>query len=219
MKTALIIMTPRILKLNIEYYQKLENVDKYFFQAFTEKQLKIVLNNFIKDTDYDYYIISADDLFVYQRHLDTILENLNNEYVITGYCRTHPWSNQINLAKKPILGDKPNIFSYNFYFLSELNKFEKLIPTYFVGNTLTAFPRKIILETPYDCYDGGKFDGWASDFSFSKRLYEKEIKMYGIRGVFIEHTPKYENFIIGKIKPKITKEKIDGEEVEPNWSA
>jgi len=219
MKTALIIMTPRILKPNIEYYQKLENVDKYFFQAFTEKQLKIVLNNFIKDTDYDYYIITADDLIVFQRHLDTILENVNEEYVVTGYCRTRPWSNQVNLTKKPLQGEKPNLFSYNFYFLYELSKFEKLIPTYFVGNALTTFPRKIILETPYDTYDGGQFDGWASDFSFSKRLYEKGIKMYGIRGVFMEHTPKNENFIIGVIKPKITKEKINGEEVEPNWSA
>jgi hypothetical protein len=219
MKTALIITTPRILKPNIEYYQKLENVDKYFFQAFTEEQLKIILNYFIKGTDYDYYIITADDLIVFQKHLNTILENVNSEYVITGYCRTHPWSGQVNLTKTPLKGNIPNIFSYNFYFLNELEKFEKLIPTYFVGLALTAFPRKIILETPYDSYKGGQFDGWASDFSFSKRLYEKGIKMYGVKGAFMEHTPKKENFIIGKMKPKITRDKIDGEEVEPKWSA
>jgi len=93
----LMILQPRAIPEAIESLNKLD-IEKVWFRGYTEMELEIVLNEFIKNTDYDYYWIIADDVVVDNQPLEVLRPKLYQGEVVTGYCNLYQGSNFVNLS-------------------------------------------------------------------------------------------------------------------------
>lgn len=96
-KEILMILQPRAIPEAVESLNKLD-IDKVWFRAFTEMELEFVLNDFIKNTDYDYYWIIADDVVVDGKPLEVLRPKLYEGEVVSGYCKLNQASDFVNLS-------------------------------------------------------------------------------------------------------------------------
>ena len=80
------VLQPRAIPEAIESLNTLD-IEKVWFRGYTEMELETVLNDFIKDTDYDYYWIIADDVVVDNKPLEVLRPKLYDGEVVTGYCK------------------------------------------------------------------------------------------------------------------------------------
>jgi len=96
-KEILMILQPRAIPEAIESLNKLD-IEKVWFRGYTEMELETVLNDFIKDTDYDYYWIIADDVIVDNKPLEVLRPKLYEGEVVTGYCNLYQESDFVNLS-------------------------------------------------------------------------------------------------------------------------
>ncbi len=96
-KEILMILQPRAIPEAIESLNKLD-IEKVWFRGYTEMELETVLNDFIKDTDYDYYWIIADDVIVDNKPLEVLRPKLYEGEVVTGYCNLYQGSDYVNLS-------------------------------------------------------------------------------------------------------------------------
>ena len=103
-KEILMVLQPRAIPEAIESLNTLD-IEKVWFRGYTEMELETVLNDFIKDTDYDYYWIIADDVVVDNKPLEVLRPKLYEGEVVTGYCKLYQTSNYVNLSlmKLPLL--------------------------------------------------------------------------------------------------------------------
>jgi len=103
-KEILMILQPRAIPEAIESLNTLD-IEKVWFRGYTEMELELVLNDFINETDYDYYWIIADDVVVDNKPLDVLRPKLYAGEVVTGYCKLYQTSNYVNLSlmKLPLL--------------------------------------------------------------------------------------------------------------------
>lgn len=100
-KEILMVLQPRAIPEAIESLNTLD-IEKVWFRGYTEMELETVLNDFIKDTDYDYYWIIADDVVVDNKPLEVLRPKLYEGEVVTGYCKINQASEFVNLSAKPI---------------------------------------------------------------------------------------------------------------------
>jgi hypothetical protein len=100
-KEILMILQPRAIPEAIESLNTLD-IEKVWFRGYTEMELEIVLNDFINDTDYDYYWIIADDVVVDNKPLEVLRPKLYEGEVVTGYCKLYQTSNYVNLSLKKL---------------------------------------------------------------------------------------------------------------------
>lgn len=100
-KEILMILQPRAIPEAVESLNKLD-IDKVWFRAFTEMELEVVLNDFIKNTDYDYYWIIADDVVVDGKPLEVLRPKLYEGEVVSGYCNLYQDSKFVNLRLKKL---------------------------------------------------------------------------------------------------------------------
>jgi hypothetical protein len=109
-KEILMILQPRAIPEAIDSLNKLD-IEKVWFRGYTEMELEIVLNDFIKDTDYDYYWIIADDVIVDNKPLEVLRPKLYEGEVVTGYCNLYQGSDYVNLRlmKLPTLLPKEEV--------------------------------------------------------------------------------------------------------------
>lgn len=84
-KEILLILQPRTISEAIESLNKLD-IEKVWFRGFTEEELEVHLNDFINNTDYDYYWIIADDVIVDNKPLELLRPLLYEGKVVSGYC-------------------------------------------------------------------------------------------------------------------------------------
>ena len=96
-KEILMILQPRAIPEAIDSLNKLD-IEKVWFRGYTEMELEIVLNDFIKDTDYDYYWIIADDVIVDNKPLEVLRPKLYEGEVVSGYCKINQASDFVNLS-------------------------------------------------------------------------------------------------------------------------
>ena len=96
-KEILMILQPRAIPQAIDSLNKLD-IERVWFRGYTEMELETVLNDFIKDTDYDYYWIIADDVIVDNKPLEVLRPKLYEGEVVTGYCKLNESSNYVNLC-------------------------------------------------------------------------------------------------------------------------
>ena len=96
-KEILMILQPRAIPEAIESLNTLD-IEKVWFRGYTEMELEIVLNDFINDTDYDYYWIIADDVVVDNKPLEVLRPKLYEGEVVTGYCKLNHSSDYVNLC-------------------------------------------------------------------------------------------------------------------------
>ena len=100
-KEILMVLQPRAIPEAIESLNTLD-IEKVWFRGYTEMELETVLNDFIKDTDYDYYWIIADDVVVDNKPLEVLRPKLYEGEVVTGYCKLNQSSDFVNLSENII---------------------------------------------------------------------------------------------------------------------
>tara|TARA_R110000851_G_scaffold268367_2_gene421098 strand:- start:104 stop:967 length:864 start_codon:yes stop_codon:yes gene_type:complete len=97
-KEILMILQPRAIPEAIDSLNKLD-IEKVWFRGYTEMELETVLNDFIKNTDYDYYWIISDDVVVDNKPLEVLRSKLYEGEVVTGYCKLHQASELVNICE------------------------------------------------------------------------------------------------------------------------
>jgi hypothetical protein len=85
-------------------------IDKVWFRGYTEKLLEIEITEFIKKTDYDYYVLVSDDVIATQFALENLLKFQTRAKVVTGWCNIFPGQTLSNLELKPIIESKASLY-------------------------------------------------------------------------------------------------------------
>jgi hypothetical protein len=233
-KAALFIMHAREIPECLQAFRALKGVDKVWFRGYTELQLEAPMNAWVSLTDYDYYIMSSDDLIPTQSSLDAILRNLDAGPVVTGWSRMDPNSEKVNVRLKharlmhyfylgahalnkagPVANDRISkgfLNSLKDFTLSEAKDITNqpdVFPVYFVGFSFTAISRQTWLDYPFQTYRGRAW--WVpragSDFSLSERLLKGKVPMQAVRDAEVLHLLSRAKFIVGKVEPKVIVER------------
>ncbi|MEM3414945.1 MAG: glycosyltransferase [Thermoproteota archaeon] len=212
MKVCLLAKCARLLPQFIKSFESVDFIDKVMFIGYTERQLTPILNKFIKESDYDYIIITADDVVFDKSVVERLVNDAGKFDVLTGYSRIRPSLNRYNITKTKLKGTFPSHSSYDWYYDRDLRK---LIDnnilygrTYFCGYSLSMFNRKLFDRVSYGFYDGGKFDGWATDFFVSKQLQDLGVEMFFRVDCYVHHLAWDRDYIIGRVEPHIKVEKV-----------
>ena len=100
MKSVLMIMNARDIPECILSLKALK-IDKAWFRGYTEPQLEKVINDFVRTTDYGYYILVSDDVIVTEAALENLLEVNESADVVTGWCNIFAGKTVSNVELKP----------------------------------------------------------------------------------------------------------------------
>ena len=126
----LAIMNPRQIPECIAAFEKID-VRKAWLQNYTEWQLQEVIASIVRDETihFTHLCIVSDDCVVEQPALDAVLEAAEREVgcAVTGYCRldsTHP---EVNVTRRPLMGDVPVAGAYDFWRYDEVRHWETQI--------------------------------------------------------------------------------------------
>jgi GT2 family glycosyltransferase len=183
------IMNPRQIPECISAFERLD-VRRVWFTGWTEYQLTDVINQWVSDppVDFSHLVLVADDCIVSQPALDAVLAVARQgDPVVTGYCRldyTHP---DVNITRRPLMGDTPSVGAYDFWSFLEVEEWPgEVMPTGFVGFALTCMSRELWREFPFGCF-GSPGRGYASDFHLSHRLRDAGVPMVAATGGYVTH--------------------------------
>lgn len=230
MNNCLLIMNARDIPECISAFNKL-NITKVWFRGFTEGQLEIVINNYIKATKFDNYIWASDDLIPRQLELDAIELGLINYPIVTGYSNMNPQSTRVNVRTYPFVGNLLTFIAvHGFVQISkytEMLKFDTFptlddilktkssyFRTYFMGASFTGMRRFIWQKIPFKAERNPiTKKTFGSDWSLSKRLYSKGYIMMAARDGFFYHLNSRQNIIVGKVKPQVIEGNLNLQEV------
>lgn len=205
MKNCLIVLNCRDIECCIQSIKSLD-IDKVYFRAFDEPDLCKPINSFIRDTQYDNYLIISDDVIVTNNALSLVESLLERCEAATGYCLVSQEDDIVNVTRSPLgknVGFGPSLKDYEFYYKKEIELFQNpIFTTWFGGWCLTGFSRDIWLKIQFSVMPSGR----QSDFAFCSK-YNK--MFYCHKDAYVEHLkegvmkPNHQNFLVGKIKPEI----------------
>ena len=190
------------------------NISKVFFKGFTELQLWPLFNEFVKDTDYDNYIIAADDIIFNQYMTTCIEDSLEDMDLVTGYCDLYQGSEHVNICKTPLKSTNtyPDWPDYDFYTLEEIRKLDNFQPSWFGGWALTGISRGVLLDNPIRVHPVGTAQ---SDYVFSYDMTHNKNRIFTVhKEVYPKHLkegPEAEcrqNWLVGKTEPRIIHDSI-----------
>ena len=119
----LMILQPRAIPEAIESLNKLD-IEKVWFRGMTEELVCEKMNDFVKNTNYDYYWVIADDVVVDDKPLEVLRPILYQDKVVTGYCQMAQETEVVNIMHKPI-----KIYQYNehpmWHFHERIRRYKK----------------------------------------------------------------------------------------------
>jgi len=214
---CLLVMQPRNIRPAIESYKKSFDIPMVFFKAFTEPQVTLQLNKYIREHDYTHYIIIGDDAIVTRQAADTVLYYTENEEyeVFTGWMNMHinkdgTFSKEStvnhNIVKCLDLNDGPTREEYGEWITME--KMRSLEPcpirTTYANFALTGMSKEMWERFPISCWPRGN----SSDHHLSLRLQDEGIKVWTHPNAFIRHlrrgwSPLPDHWLVGNMTPEI----------------
>ena len=97
----LMILQPRAIPEAIDSLNKLD-IEKVWFRGYDEPSVCKALNEFVRQTDYDYYWVIADDVIVDNLPLQVLRPMLDKYEVVSGYCKWYEDCDYVNLLHSPI---------------------------------------------------------------------------------------------------------------------
>ena len=150
------ILQPRAIPEAIESLNSLD-IEKVWFRGLSEPSVCKALNQFVENTDYDYYWIIADDVIVDGKPLEVLRPLLQEGKVATGYCKLSQTSEDVNLTTAPM--------EYTHYEESDVWDYYKSLNR-FIPNSVRL--RKDIVD--YEVDDGRWWEnllGHTTDFCYS----------------------------------------------------
>jgi GT2 family glycosyltransferase len=213
---VLAVMNPRQIPECITAFERLD-VRTVWMSNYTEWQLVEVMSAIVLDpeVEFSHLCLVADDCIVTQEALDAVLSLAQEHPVVTGYCRldsTHP---EVNITRRPLMGDIPSVGAYDFYRYDEVAAWpDPVVPTGFVGFALTCMSRETWLRFPFGCFGKGT-RGYASDFNLSIRLREAGVPMVAAQAGYVTHVKETWN----KLDRAESKRLLIGElPAEVRWS-
>lgn len=203
-------------------------IQKAWFKGWTEAELQEPINDFIQRTDYDNYLMAADDLMPREAEVKVITDSLQDMSLVSGWCNMAPHSAYANVKLR-----KPYLTKARFAAAMAYDKMSKKLGmgtsewmlwglrgfatqqrvrsmpeyfrTYFTGMTLLGMRRKLWLKYPFRVWTNpltGRSSN--SDYVLSQRLNRDGIAIPVAREAFCYHLASRENMILGKVKPSLT---------------
>ena len=184
----LVIMNPRQIPECIDAFNAL-NVRRAWLSNYTEWELVEVMDSLVRDESihFTHAILCADDCVVTQQALDAVLNVAQRQDVVTGYCRLDHQHPEVNITRRPLMGDVPVPGAYDFYRYDQVvNDEAEVLPTGFVGFALTCMTREMWRQFPFGVF-GNAQQSWSSDFHLSMRLRDAGVAMVAARDGYVVH--------------------------------
>lgn len=184
----LAVMNPRRIPECIASLERLD-IRRAWLQRYTEWELQSVIASIVDDEAiaFSHMALVADDCIVSQDALDAVLALARDYPVVTGYCRLAEGNPLVNITTRPLMGDEPTPFAYDFYRLEDVLAWPReVVPTGFVGFAVTCMSREMWRRFPFGVY-GHEGESWSSDFHLSRRLRDAGVPMVAAREGFVVH--------------------------------
>ena len=188
MKPLLVIMNPRQIPECVDAFLALD-VRRAWLSNYTEWGLVSVMASLVRDEsiDFTHLVLCADDCIVSQAALDAVLDVADGLPVVTGYCRLDHQHPEVNITRRPLMGDVPVAGAYDFYRYDQVATHDaEVLPTGFVGFALTCMTREMWREFPFGVF-GSAQQAWSSDFHLSMRLRDAGVPMVAARDGYVVH--------------------------------
>ena len=179
--TVLIIMSVRNIKPIIDSYNNL-NCEKIWFKGFTEYELVTHINHFIQNSNFQYYFITSDDLYINYNKFEELKFQLQFYPIISGWTVLRQNTNyttiinpnnfdklifnKLNKNKNLFWNLSPNMLQFS-YKTHQIAALPDIIESAFTGWSFTGMHRKIWLEYPYNVMS---CEMASSDLNFSRRI-------------------------------------------------
>ena len=180
MNNVVMIMNARNLSAFRDCVDKL-NISKVWFKGFTEFELNIEINKFIRETNFDNYYIVSDDLVIQPEHFELLQEKLKTHPIVTGWGvwrQNWDWTT-IHLQDKLYVANHGTKLplrkkQYNIVKTYEIDTLPDEFETAFTGWFWTGVRRDIWLKYPYQTIslDFPSDDRASTDLHWSKRILE-----------------------------------------------
>jgi hypothetical protein len=183
MNTALMILNPREIPDCMEALASLP-VAKCWIQYMPERQAAWAINEAIKATSFDRYVVISDDTRPTPEALAAVLalHDENTDLCVTGYCQLAADTPLMNLTTNVLPPPPPLVTSYAFMTKDEVEEYE-VIDTTFAGLALTCMTRELWLDHPLEVSEfGGQMD-----YVLSYNLAQSGIGIISPRDGFVFH--------------------------------
>jgi hypothetical protein len=216
---AVFIMNARAIPEALDSYRALE-VDLIWATGYTVAQLADgVHRDAVEHTDYDVILNLSDDCVVTQAALDAVLALLDDGHpAATGWCRMAVGMESVNLCDRPLSADVPwaKPFPYSLMNRTDVVRYpDEVVPTHFMGMSLTGMTRDLWQRYPYGCYTERRPRGQSSDFHLSARLRDAGVPMVAARSGEVQHLkemafqgasygPVHHPWLVGNVEPSLT---------------
>ncbi len=217
MSDALVILHAREVKPAHRAFHELP-IAKIWLSGYTEQELAGgVFNYAIEESNFDRYLVCADDILVRPQALEAVIKALDEGCeVATGYSQRSHTDMTVNVTSGPLADSWPTVEAYNFRQLQEVVSWpEPLVPTWFAGFSLTGMDREMWRRFGFGCFvdPGTEGPGYASDFFLSRALQKARVPISAVREAFCyhwrhswEHTndPRDDRVLIGEMTQQVT---------------
>ena len=206
-------MSVRNIQSIIDCYNNL-NCEKIWFKEFTEYELVTHINNFIQNSNFQYYFIVSDDVYIHYDKFEelklqlklypivsawtvqrqdstftTILNPNNFDKLIFNKLETYSHPNLPFMAT----ASWPNFLQFA-YKTHQIAALPDIIESAFTGWVFTGMHRKIWIEYPYNVFSETNSN---SDLNFSRKiLSDKKYKQRIIKSanaIHISNTTSHYN--------------------------
>ena len=214
---CLLVMQPRNIQPALESYKKSFDIPMVFFKAFTEPQVTLQLNKYIKEHDYTHYIIIGDDAIVTRQATETVLQYTESKKcdVFTGWMNMHinddgSFSEQSTVNQNRIRCTDPSWGpareEYGEWITMEMMRKlpPELVRTSYANFALTGMTKELWEQYPISCWPRGN----SSDHHLSLRLQNDGVKVWTHPKAFIRHlrkgwAPLPDHWLVGSVPPEI----------------
>ena len=213
---VLMIMQPRRIDEAINSLKENIDIPKVWFRAYTEPQVMVQMNQYIKETNHSHYIVMSDDGVVSKQAADTILKygEMTEYDVFTGWMNMHierdgtfSYISTVSQGRLPeILENEkgPSREEYPAWLpMKWVENQVGVIRTRMANFAMSIAHREIFLKYPLMTWPNGR----ASDHLWSFQLQEGGLKVWTHPDAFIKHLrqgwkPWRHNWLVGKIEPQ-----------------
>lgn len=158
-------------------------------RGYTEQEIAdgvwaYVLNQ-ATDRGYTHISLISDDLIVPPRSLNMIVEHAaeHPDRVTTGWANVDEETHEAGITYEPLTDAEPTRSSYRFPTWREVLTGPAVQQTFFTGFVATTCTTEMWQQYPYRVLG----EGWAADYSMSRRLTADGVRIDCLRDAFCLH--------------------------------
>lgn len=213
MKPLLAILNPREIP-EFEASVELLPIHTVRLRGYTERELADGVWEHVLDgarrRGYTHISLISDDLIVPPDSLEAILRHAEQwpRRVTTGWANVDEESQDAGVSFKPLADPEPTASSYAFPSWRDVLAGPRVQRTYFTGFVATTCTIDVWERYPYQVYG----EGWAADYSMSRRLHADGVRIDCLREAFCLHlkenrgrptTKPERKLLIGQMKREV----------------